>query len=68
MSGGFHGEVRLWDIRSRELITHLKEHILKITSLILFDDDTMAISSSKDRNILRWDLRQEVSLKSFIWT
>lgn len=28
--GGTHGEVRLWDIRTKELITHLKEHVSKV--------------------------------------
>jgi WD40 repeat protein len=54
------GEVRLWELRSRELISHLKEHKQKITSLVLFEDDAMAFSASRDRCILRWDLKTEV--------
>jgi cilia- and flagella-associated protein 52 len=65
LSGGANGEVRLWDIRSRELITHLKEHTNKVTALQLFVDDTLAISCSKDRSILRWDLRSEVRFITF---
>lgn len=59
LTGGPGGEVRLWEMKSRELISHLKEHVQKITSLTLFDDDSMAISASRDRCILRWDLRTE---------
>ena len=26
ISGGVEGEVRVWELRSRELVSHLKEH------------------------------------------
>lgn len=42
------------------MISHLKEHKQRITSLALFDDDSMALSACRDRNILRWDLKTEV--------
>ena len=61
LSGGPMGEVRLWELRSRELISHLKEHKQKITALALFQDDTLCLSGSRDRCILRWDLKSEVS-------
>ncbi len=59
MSGGIQGELRLWEMRSRELISHLKEHAQIVTNIVIFPDDTQALSSSRDRNILRWDLRSE---------
>lgn len=62
LSGGPSGEVRLWELRSRELISHLKEHKQKVTALCLFEDDTLCLSASRDRCILRWDLKSEVSL------
>lgn len=61
LSGGPAGEVRLWELRSRELISHLKEHKQKITALALFQDDTLCLSGSRDRCILRWDLKSEVT-------
>ena len=60
LTGGYHGEVRLWELRSRELISHLKEHSQRITSICIFDDDTAAMTSSRDRCIMQWDLRMEV--------
>ena len=60
LSGGPAGEVRLWELRSRELVSHLKEHKQKVTSITLFEDDTLCLSGSRDRCILRWDLRNEV--------
>lgn len=68
LSGGPAGEVRLWELRSRELISHLKEHKQKVTSLMLFEDDTMAVSGSRDRCILRWDLRNEVRARRWLCT
>lgn len=61
LTGGSQGDIRLWELRTRELISHLKEHGQKITTLALFEDDSMAVSGSRDRCILRWDLRMEVT-------
>ena len=60
LTGGPAGEVRLWELRSRELVSHLKEHKQNITSIVLFQDDTLALSASRDRCVLRWDLKSEV--------
>jgi WD40 repeat protein len=59
ISGGFEGEVRVWEMRSKELVSHLKEHTLKVTSLSLFGDDAHCLSCSRDRSFLCWDLRRE---------
>lgn len=59
LTGGVEGEVRLWELRSRELISHLKEHKQKVNNLALSEDDTVALSCSRDRCILRWDLKLE---------
>lgn len=32
-SGGNEGECRVWEIRSRELVSHLKEHTSKVTKV-----------------------------------
>lgn len=32
-SGGAEGEIRVWEIRSRELVSHLKEHTSKVTKI-----------------------------------
>jgi len=63
VTGGQHGDVRLWEVRSRELISNLKEHTQRVTGLEIFGDDCQAISASRDRCILRWDLRNEVCLE-----
>ncbi len=59
LTGGPAGEVRLWELRTRDLISHLKEHVSRVTSLVLSQDDTFAVTASRDRCILRWDLREE---------
>lgn len=62
LTGGFQGDIRLWELRSRDLICHLKEHTQRVTALALFQDDTMAVSASRDRCVLRWDLKSEKRL------
>lgn len=59
LSGGVEGEVRLWELRTRDLVSHLKEHVQRVTSITLSDDDTVAFTGSRDRCILRWDLKRE---------
>lgn len=59
VSGGAAGEVRIWEIRSREMVSHLKEHSAKITKVHVMSDDIYALSCSKDRSILCWDLKNE---------
>lgn len=59
MSGGAEGDVRVWEVQSRQLVSHLKEHTMPVTGLALFDDDAHALSCSRDRSFLCWDLRKE---------
>lgn len=58
-SGGNEGEVRVWEIRSRELISHLKEHTSKVTSVQVFKDDVHLLTCARDRAVLCWDLKNE---------
>eukprot|EP01038_Epipyxis_sp_PR26KG_P004495 gene4495-6351_t len=60
LTGGPQGEVRLWELRSRDLISHLKEHKQIVNAIAVFDDDTKAVSASRDRCLLRWDLKNEL--------
>ena len=57
-------QVRVWDIKSRELVSHMKEHLDAVTCIKIFDDDAHALSGSKDRNIICWDLRHEKRVAS----
>ncbi len=58
-SGGHEGEVRIWEIRSRELVSHLKEHTSKVTKVQVFPDDVHLLTCARDRAILCWDLKNE---------
>jgi WD40 repeat protein len=58
-SGGNEGECRVWEIRSRELVSHLKEHTSKVTKVQVFPDDIHLLSCARDRAILCWDLKNE---------
>lgn len=58
-SGGVDGECRVWEIRSRELVSHLKEHTSKVTKIQVFPDDIHLLSCARDKAILCWDLKNE---------
>ena len=54
----------MWELRTRELVSHLKEHTLPVKSIALYEDNFHAISCSRDRSILCWDLRSERRITS----
>lgn len=58
-SGGAEGDIRIWELKTREMASHLKEHGSRITDLGLFPNDQYLISCSRDRCLLTWDLRSE---------
>jgi WD40 repeat protein len=60
VTGGEQGEVRCWELRTREMIRHLKGHAMAVTSLQMAADDSRVFSASRDRSILCWDLMQGV--------
>ncbi len=59
VSGGAGGEVRVWEMKTKDLVVHLKEHTAKVTGIHVFADDTYALTCAKDRCILCWDLKNE---------
>lgn len=63
VTGGVQGEVRLWEMRSRELVSDFKEHSMAVTQVLLYDDDVHAISCSRDKSFLCWDLRVRLSVR-----
>lgn len=62
VSGGVDGELRIWELKTREMISHMKEHVGRVNELKLFPNDQYAISCSRDRCLLTWDLRTEKRL------
>ena len=56
MSGGEQGDVRVWEIKTRQMVLHLKEHKMAVTALQICDADMCVLSSSRDCSILKWDL------------
>lgn len=57
VSGGQGGEVRVWEVRSRELVCHLKEHNARVNAVAVFIDNLHVLSCSRDRSFLCWDLQ-----------
>jgi len=65
-SGGMEGDVRVWEMRSRTMVSHLKEHTGKVTMVKLIGDEMHLLSSSKDRALLGWDLKLEKRVSAHI--
>lgn len=63
-SGGSDGIVRLWDLRSGEVIRQLFGHTGAVTTL-QFDKSFSLITGSADRSLRIWDLRTGGILDSF---
>jgi len=59
VTGGAKGEVRVWDARSRRLISTLKEHCQAVVGVECLGDDVHVVSASRDRSIITWDLVHE---------
>lgn len=59
VTGGEKGEVRVWDLNSRIMVSHLKEHYAAVQDVAIFGDDLHATSVSKDKTMLCWDLQTE---------
>jgi WD40 repeat protein len=56
VTGSAEGDVKVWDMRTRELRGELKDHLQAVVALQVFDDDRHVISASKDRTVVTWDL------------
>jgi WD40 repeat protein len=62
LTGGKEGELRVWELRTREMVSHLKEHSGIVNTLQLFENDRYGISASRDHQIFTWDLQAEKRL------
>ena len=63
-SGGECGEVRVWELKTRQMIYNLKQHTMAVTSLQIADDDEHVFSASRDRSIMCWNLMQGVRTRT----
>ena len=66
VSGGNNGDVRVWELKSRSLICHLKEHSARVNSVVVYTDNQHVLSASRDRSFLCWDLQEERRISSHL--
>ena len=64
-TGGENGEVRVWEVRSLEMVSNLKEHKSKVTKVELMENDNHLLTTAKDRSILIWDLTREQRISNY---
>lgn len=59
VTGGGDARVRVWDMRSREMVSAFVEHGGPITGVCVYRDDAHVLSCSTDKSFMCWDLRKE---------
>ena len=55
-SGGVNGSVRIWDVRFRNIVCQFKEHTHTVNGIVIYSDNRHALSCSRDRSFICWDL------------
>ncbi|EFJ41582.1 hypothetical protein VOLCADRAFT_107639 [Volvox carteri f. nagariensis] len=56
LTGGAGGELRCWDLRSREMAAHMKLHMEKLVDVAVMADDKHVVAASEDRSWSLWEL------------
>jgi len=46
VSGGVDGELRIWELKTRDMISHMKEHVGRINDMKLFPNDQYAFHAA----------------------
>ncbi len=62
LSSGMDGAVRIWEFKTKELMSHMKKHKGPVWGIQLYSDDMHALSCGRDRSFRCWDLREEKSM------
>jgi len=64
VTGGGDARVRVWDMRSREMVSAFVEHGGPINDIAIYKDDAHILSCSSDKSFMCWDLRREARISS----
>lgn len=59
LTGGEDGDIKVWDMRSRELKYVLSDHKQSVIMLHLLNTETHLISTSRDRTTVSWDMNRQ---------
>ena len=59
LTGGDDGDIKAWDMRSRELKFVLSDHKQAVLMLHLLGTETHLVSASRDRTTVSWDINRQ---------
>ena len=65
LAGSHEGALRLWDLRTGDLIRSFVGHTNAVSAVAMAPDDRHAVSGSTDRTLRLWDLATGQLLHSF---
>jgi small GTP-binding protein len=64
-SGGYDGEVRLWDLQTGDRLRTLKGHDYMVNSVAFNSEGTTLVTASSDETFRLWDVSSGKLLKTF---
>ncbi|RKF58318.1 U5 small nuclear ribonucleoprotein 40 kDa protein [Golovinomyces cichoracearum] len=67
-SGGIDNDIRVWDMRQREIVYSMLGHMDTVTSLRISPDAQSLLSNSMDSTVRTWDIRPFAPTERLIQT
>jgi WD40 repeat protein len=55
-SGGSGGEIRVWGLGGRRMLSHLKGHAARVNQLAFLQDEAHLLAASDDHTLSAWDI------------
>lgn len=55
-SGGVHGKMLIWNVRTEKLVARWRGHSSLVTSLVFTPDGKSLLSGSWDMQVIQWDV------------
>ena len=56
VSGGYYGELKVWDVATGECVATLKGHSDRVNGVAISPDGRRVVSGSNDRTLKLWGL------------
>ena len=65
ITGSYDNSIRIWELKTGQLISILQGHSKAITCLTISQDNNILISGSRDKTIRCWDIKKQKVIRTF---